>query len=242
MSARAKWMVIELQRDVKGLDATVAVRIQSNCKAASLFHSKPSPCQLVPLSFLHSFLSICHQPSVDSDFCVAELYFFFVLFFLLVPLLPRLPARRLAAPVCQRWLRQNRLWEQPVSLPCSPSRGAAINPVHPPFFARTHARTHASTPAHTNAQPNTHWREKPYDAHSLSPIILGSNFISTRVAAYCRQPLQSFLINSRFVLHPSFWTHLSYIPIGAAPSTPGQPPLANPSASPPPALPHPEKL
>lgn len=84
---------------------------------------------------------------------------------------------------------------------------------------------------HTNAkQIRTH--TKTLQCSHPFPIILGSNFISTRVAAHCRQPLQSFLINSRFVPHPSFWTHLSYIPISAALSTPRQPPFPNPTASP----------
>lgn len=97
------------------------------------------------------------------------------------------------------------------SLPCSPSRGAAINPSlrEPPRFPSL------------SLQP-TH----------LLPIIRGSNFISTRVAAHCRQPLQSFLINSRFVPYPSFWTHLSDIPIGAGLRTPRQPSDPNPTKNP----------
>lgn len=108
---------------------------------------------------------------------------------------------------------------QPPPVPCSPSRGAAINPTLPLLL-------------HTQMPNQTHTHTESLQRSHPLPIILGSNFISTRVAAHCRQPLQSFLINSRFVLHPSFWTHLSYIPIGAAPSTPRQPPFANPSASP----------
>ncbi len=126
------------------------------------------------------------------------------------------------SPVCQRWLRQNRLWEQPVSLPWSP----APQPEGQPSIQHSPCPcTHKCPTKHTLTQKSLQ------RSHPL-PIILGSNFISTRVAAHCRQPLQSFLINSRFVLHPSFWTHLSYIPIGAAPSTPRQPPFANPTASP----------
>lgn len=127
------------------------------------------------------------------------------------------------SPVCQRWLQQNRLWEQPVSLPRSP----APHPEGQPSIQRSPLPL-----AHTPTPNQTHTHMKSLRRSQPLPIILGSNFISTRVAAHCRQPLQSFLINSRFVLHPSFWTHLSYIPIGAAPSTPRQPPFANPSASP----------
>lgn len=127
------------------------------------------------------------------------------------------------SPVCQRWLQQNRLWEQPVSLPRSP----APHPEGQPSIQRSPLPL-----AHTQTPNQTHTHMKSLRRSQPLPIILGSNFISTRVAAHCRQPLQSFLINSRFVQHPSFWTHLSYIPISAAPSTPRQPPFANPSASP----------
>lgn len=146
-----------------------------------------------------------------------------------VPLLPRLPARRLAAPRVKGGHRGPDCGNSRLASPCPllPIQRGSYQSTAPPAPAHTH----------TNAQPNTHTRTKSLQHSHPLPIILGSNFISTRVAAHCRQPLQSFLINSRFVLHPSFWTHLSYIPIGTAPSTPRQPPLANPGASPPPAAP-----
>lgn len=122
-----------------------------------------------------------------------------------------LPACRLAGPCvkggCCRTDCGN---SRSASLaPYSLTRGAAINPSpHGPLLSRTHLR----------------------NPHTRSPIIRGSNFISTRVAAHCRQLLQSFLINSRFVPHPSFWTHLYDIPIGAGLRTPRQPSDPNPTA------------
>lgn len=179
-------------------------------------HTFLPPSFFPPSSRHHLQPALLHQPSRECDFCAVELLFLFV------PFSPWLPARRLAAPVCQRWLQQNRLWEQPVSLPWSP----APQPEGQPSIQRS------PCPLHTQMPNQTHTHTKKPTTLTTSPIILGSNFISTRVAAHCRQPLQSFLINSRFVPHPSFWTHLSYIPIGAAPSTPRQPPFANPTASP----------
>lgn len=168
--------------------------------------SPPSRPQLQPV--------LLHQPSRESDLCIGAVVFVCALLTMAACLPP-------GSPVCQRWLQQNRLWEQPVSLPWSP----APQPEGQPSIQRY------PCPCTQNAQPNTLTQKSLQRSHPL-PIILGSNFISTRVAAHCRQPLQSFLINSRFVPHPSFWTHLSYIPIGAAPSTPRQPPFANPTASP----------
>lgn len=56
------------------------------------------------------------------------------------------------SPVCQRWPLQNRLWEQPVSLPLSP----APHPEGQPSIQRSPFPC-----THTNAQPNTHLHEKP---------------------------------------------------------------------------------
>lgn len=151
-----------------------------------------------------------------------------------MPFLPWLPARRLAAPCvkggCSRTDCGNSRLASPG--PLLPNQRGSHQSSTPPAPARTHTQTHTVKHKHTNAQPNTHTHTKSLQRSHRLPIILGSNFISTRVAAHCRQPLQSFLINSRFVPHPSFWTHLSYIPIGAAPSTPRQPPFPNPTASP----------
>lgn len=131
--------------DVRGLDATVAVRVRSNCKTASLFLSKPSP-----LSFLQPFLSICHRPSVDSDFCVADLYFFFLFCFFC--LCPSYQGCLLAA------------WQPPCvkggcgRTDCGNSRLASPAP-HPegqPSIQRTplflHAHTHVRTQAHPHTQ------------------------------------------------------------------------------------------
>lgn len=141
-------------------------------------------------------------------------FFFFVLRFstsLFPSLPPCLPPGR---PTCQRWLQESRLWEQPVSLTRSPAPQAEGQP---------------SIPAYMNPLVSP---PCPCNPHTCSPIIRGSNFISTRVAAHCRQPLQSFLINSRFVPYPSFWTHLSSIPIGASLCTPRQPSDPNPTKNP----------
>lgn len=68
------------------------------------------------------------------------------------------------SPVCQRWLQQNRLWEQPVSLPWSP----APQPEGQPSIQRspcpcthTEAQTHKCPTKHTLTQ-------KAYNAHTLS--------------------------------------------------------------------------
>lgn len=139
-----------------------------------------------------------------------------------VPLLPWLPACRLAAP-CVKGGH--------CGADCGNSRLASPCPLLP-IQRGSYQSSAPPAPAHTLTPNQTHTRMKSLQHSHPLPIILGSNFISTRVAAHCRHPLQSFLINSRFVLHPSFWTHLSYIPIGTAPSTPRQPPFANPGASP----------
>lgn len=147
--------------------------------------------------------------------------------FLFVPFLPWLPAHRLAAPCVKGGCSRT---------DCGNSRLASPGPLLPNQRGNHQSSSPPALHTHwsTNTQmPNqTHTHTKSLQRSHRLPIILGSNFISTRVAAHCRQPLQSFLINSRFVPHPSFWTHLSYIPINAAPSTPRQPPFANPTASP----------
>lgn len=144
------------------------------------------------------------------------------LLFLFVPFSPWLPACRLAAPCVKGGCSRT---------DCGNSRLASPGPLLPNQRG-SHQSSTPPAPAHTKCPTKHTLTQKTLQRSHPLPIILGSNFISTRVAAHCRQPLQSFLINSRFVLHPSFWTHLSYIPIGAAPSTPRQPPFANPTASP----------
>lgn len=141
-----------------------------------------------------------------------------------MPLLPWLPARRLAAP-CVKGGH--------CGTDCGNSRLASPCPLLP-IQRGSYQSSAPPAPAHTLTPNQTHTCTKSRQHSHPLLIILGSNFISTRVAAHCRQPLQSFLINSRFVLHPSFWTHLSYIPIGPAPSTPRQPPFANPPPAAPP--------
>lgn len=106
---------------------------------------------------------------------------------------------------------------------CGNSRSASLAPLLP-----KQRGSHQSQPTWTPLSPLLF----PCNPHTCSPIIRGSNFISTRVAAHCRQPLQSFLINSRFVPYPSFWTHLSDIPIGAGLHTPRQPSDPNPTKNP----------
>lgn len=61
------------------------------------------------------------------------------------------------SPVCQRWLQQNRLWEQPVSLPWSP----APQPEGQPSIQLSPCPAHTLKHKHTNAQPNTHSHKKP---------------------------------------------------------------------------------
>lgn len=171
------------------------------------------------LLFLSIFIFLClshHSSCTDRNdkFMLFLKACFFVLRFstsLFPSLPPCLPPGR---PTCQRWLQESRLWEQPVSLARSPAPQAEGQP---------------SIPAYVNPLISP---PCPCNPHTCSPIIRGSNFISTRVAAHCRQPLQSFLINSRFVPHPSFWTHLSDIPIGAGLRTPRQPSDPNPTKNP----------
>lgn len=186
-------------------------------------------CHSFLLFFALSLLAaLLHRPSIESDFCVAELLFLFV------PFSPWLPACRLAAPCVKGGCNRT---------DCGNSRLASLGPRLP-----NQRGSHQSSTPPALAHTLQHKRptkliltQKTLQRSHPLPIILGSNFISTRVAAHCRQPLQSFLINSRFVPHPSFWTHLSYIPISAAPSTPRQPPFANPTASPH-QQPHPKEL
>ena len=208
---------------------TVADRIQTNCTIlfpffCPLFHSVLALLPFFPPLTLTSSL---HGVSTglaerDSDFCVVEPLFLFV------PFSPRLPAHRLAAPCVKGGCSRT---------DCGNSRLASPGPLLPNQRG-SHQSSAPPVPC-THKCPTKHTlthKKSLQHSHPL-PIIHESNFISKRVAAPCRQPLQSFLINSRFVPHPSFWTHLSYIPIGAAPSTPRQPPFANPTASPRPAAP-----
>lgn len=175
----------------------------------------------VPFSSSPSFLSdlqpapFARRPSRAWLLCIGAVVLF-------VPLLPWLPARRLAAPCVKGGQCGTDCGNSRLASPCPLLR----------IQRGSYQSSAPPAPAHTLTPNQTHTRMKSLQHSHPLPIILGSNFISTRVAAHCRQPLQSFLINSRFVLHPSFWTHLSYIPIGTAPSTPRQPPFANPSASP----------
>lgn len=207
---------------------TVADRIQTDCTILFPFLSSLTLCpcspSLFPSPHPHLQPARClHRPCRERQWLLCSGAVVFV-----CALLTTAACSPPGSPVCQRWLQQNRLWEQPVSLPWSP----APQPEGQPSIQRSPCPcTHKCPTKHTLTHKKSLQRSHPL------PIILGSNFISTRVAAHCRQPLQSFLINSRFVPHPSFWTHLSYIPIGAAPSTPRQPPFANPTASPRPAAP-----
>lgn len=198
----------------------------------SCLHPKPKWGPIIQFwAFFGPFSLVCAPllGSKVSDFCLVRAVVPVCALLTMAACLPP------GSPVCQRWLLQSRLWEQPVSLPRSPAplpEGQRSIP-HPRPFLWTHIHiiTNTQMPEQTRTHTKTLQCSHPF------PIILGSNFISTRVAAHCRQPLQSFLINSRFVPHPSFWTHLSYIPISAALSTPRQPPFANPTASPLPAAP-----
>lgn len=68
------------------------------------------------------------------------------------------------SPVCQRWLQQNRLWEQPVSLLWSPAPQPEGQPSiqrSPCPFTHTEAQTHKCPTKHTLTQ-------KAYKAHTLS--------------------------------------------------------------------------
>lgn len=111
-----------------------------------------------------SLLQVCASPLAfhrASDFCVVELLFLFVPLTIPYTIAACLPPD---SSVCQRWLQQNRLWEQPVSLPWSP----APQPEGQPSIQRSpYPCTH--TEAQTHKYPTKLiLTQKPYNAHTLS--------------------------------------------------------------------------
>lgn len=137
----------------------------------------------VPFSSSPSFLSdlqpapFARRPSRAWLLCIGAVVLF-------VPLLPWLPARRLAAPCVKGGQCGTDCGNSRLASPCPLLR----------IQRGSYQSSAPPAPAHTLTPNQTHTRMKSLQHSHPLPIILGSNFISTRVAAHCRQPLNLSLL------------------------------------------------
>lgn len=116
------------------------------------------PCHISLLSFLFS------RPRFQPPLAFHSQWLLCVAVVFVCALLTMAACSPPGSPVCQRWLQQNRLWEQPVSLPWSPApqpEGQPSIQLSPCPCTHTKAQTHKCPTKDTVTQ-------KAYNAHTLS--------------------------------------------------------------------------